>query len=338
MRNSRPSGEGEKNHEDKKSYLWSACFHCGVQPTRQRTAAGESLSYRRSILSLRYGAARRGVPPTSARAIEGKNLVIEWRFYDGRSDLLNSFAAELVRLKVDAIFGNATPTIQAAKKATTTIPIVMTAGADPAESGLVASLERPGGNITGLTSVSTALNGKRLELAKEIIADLSRVGVLLDPDYPTMTATANLKDTQNTADSLGLKLQLLEVRSANDFENVFRAATEARAQGLIHFSHAVITNGRKRVVDLALKHRLPAIYADVQFIDAGGLMSLGADPLDLIRRAAGYIDKILKGTKPADLPMGKPTKFELLINAKVAKQIGLTIPTSVLARADKVIE
>lgn len=214
----------------------------------------------------------------------------------------------------------------------------MTAGADPAESGLVASLERPGGNITGLTSVSTALNGKRLELAKEIIADLSRVGVLLDPDYPTMTATANLKDTQNTADSLGLKLQLLEVRSANDFENVFRAATEARAQGLIHFSHAVITNGRKRVVDLALKHRLPAIYADVQFIDAGGLMSLGADPLDLIRRAAGYIDKILKGTKPADLPMGKPTKFELLINAKVAKQIGLTIPTSVLARADKVIE
>jgi putative ABC transport system substrate-binding protein len=270
--------------------------------------------------------------------VEGQNLATEWRFSDGKLDRLDPLAAELVRLKVDVIFGNAAPTIQAAKKATTTIPIVMIAGADPAESGLVASLERPGGNITGLTSVSTALNGKRMELAKEIIPDLSLVGVLLDPNYPTITSGQSLKETQTAADSLGLKLQLLEVRSVNDFDNAFGAATKVRAQALIHFSHTVITNARKRVAALAMTHRLPAVYADTQFIDAGGLMSLGPDPLDLIRRAAGYVDKILKGAKPADLPMEKPTKFEVVINAKVAKQIGLTIPSKVLARADKVIE
>jgi putative ABC transport system substrate-binding protein len=270
--------------------------------------------------------------------VEGQNLAIEWRFAEGKLDRLDALAGDLVRLKVDVIFGNATPTIQAVKKATTTIPIVMIAGADPAASGLVASLERPGGNITGLTSVSSALNGKRLELAKEIIPDLSRVGVLLDPDYPTITSAPTLKETQSTADSLGLKLQLLEVRSVNDFENAFGAATKARSQALIHFSHTVITNARKRVAELALKNRLPAVYADAQFIDAGGLMSLGADPFDLIRRAAGYVDKVLKGAKPADLPMEKPAKFELVISAKVAKQIGLTIPPNVLARADKVIE
>jgi putative ABC transport system substrate-binding protein len=268
--------------------------------------------------------------------IEGQNLVIEWRFWEGKPDRRTEYAAELVRLKVDVIFGNNTPTILAAKKATTTIPIVMIAAADPAESGLVASLERPGGNITGLTSVSSALNGKRLELAKEIIPELSRVGILLDPDYPTVGVT--LKETQNTADSLGLKLQFLEVRSVNDFENAFDAATKARAQALIHFSHTVIVNGRKSIAELAVKHRLPAVYNDTQFIDAGGLMSLGADPLDLTRRAATYVDKILKGAKPADLPMEKPTKFELVINAKVAQQIGLTIPPSVVARADKVIK
>ena len=270
--------------------------------------------------------------------VEGKNLAIEWKFTEGKLDRLDSFAAELVQLKVNVIFGNNTPTVQAAKKATTTIPIVMIAGADPAETGLVASLERPGGNITGLTSVSSALNGKRMELAREMIPNLARVGVLLDPNYPTITAAPTLKETQSAADSLGLKLQLLEVRSAADFDNAFEAASKARAQALIHFSHAVITNGRKRVTELALKHKLPAVYADTQFVDVGGLMSLGADSLDLIRRAAGYIDSILKGAKPADLPMEKPTKFELVINAKVAEQIGLAIPSSMLAQADKVIK
>jgi putative tryptophan/tyrosine transport system substrate-binding protein len=269
--------------------------------------------------------------------VEGQNLTIEWRFSEGKLDRLDSLAADLVRLKVDAIFGTATPTIQAAKKATTTIPIVMIAGADPVETGLVASLERPGGNITGLTSVSSALNGKRMELAKEMIPNLIRVGVLLDPDYPTVTAARSLQETRSAADSLGLKLQILEVRSTGDLDSAFEAATKERAQALIHFSHTIITNNRKRVTELALKHKLPAVYADTQFIDVAGLMSLGADPLDLTRRAAGYIDRIFKGAKPAEMPMEKPTKFELVINAKVANQIGLEIPPNVLARADKVI-
>jgi putative tryptophan/tyrosine transport system substrate-binding protein len=297
-------------------------FRIGMLSARSGTDARDEV-FRQRLRELGY--------------VEGKNLFIEWRFSDGKLDHLDSLAAELVSLKVDVIFGNATPTIQAAKKATTTIPIVMIVGADPAESGLVASLHRPGGNITGLTSVSSALNGKRMELVKEIVPNLSRVGVLLDPDYPTITAGRSLQETQSAADSLGLKLELMEVRSVNDFENVFETATKARVQALIHFSHTVITNARKRITELALKHRLPAVYADTQFIDAGGLMSLGADPLDLIRRAAGYVDKILKGAKPAEMPMEKPTKFELVINAKVANQIGLEIPPNVLARADKVI-
>jgi putative tryptophan/tyrosine transport system substrate-binding protein len=239
---------------------------------------------------------------------------------------------------VDAIFGTATPTIQAAKKATTTIPIVMIAGADPAETGLVASLERPGGNITGLTSVSSALNGKRMELAKEMIPNLARVGVLLDPDYPTITAARSLQETQSAANSLGLRLQTLEVRRAGDLDSAFEAATKERAQAFIHFSHAVITNNRKRVTELALKYKLPAVYADTQFMDVGGLMSLGADPLDLTRRAAGYVDRVFKGAKPAEMPMEKPTKFELVINLKTAQEIGLNIPEAMLKRADKIIK
>jgi putative ABC transport system substrate-binding protein len=270
--------------------------------------------------------------------VEGKNLAIEWKFTEAKTKLLQAHVADLVRLKVDAIFANTTPTIQALKKATTTIPIVMTAGADPAESGLVQSLERPGGNITGLTSVSSSLNGKRLELAKDVIPGLSRVGVLMDPEYPTITTGQSLKETHGQAAALGLKLHLMEVRSIEDFTQAFRAASEARAQTLIHFSHAVITNNRKNVIELALKHRLPAVYADRQFTDAGGLMSLGADPFDLIRRAADYVDRIFKGAKPAEMAIGKPTKFDLVINTGVAKQIGLSIPDAVLKGADKIIE
>jgi putative ABC transport system substrate-binding protein len=214
----------------------------------------------------------------------------------------------------------------------------MIAGADPAETGLLASLERPGGNITGLTSASSALNGKRMELAKEMIPNLARVGVLLDPDYPTITAARSLQETQSDAASLGLKLQILEVRSAGDLDSAFEAATKEQAQALIHFSHAVITNNRKRVTELALKHKLPAVYADTQFMDVGGLMSLGADPLDLTRRAAGYVDRIFKGAKPAEMPMEKPTKFEVVINLKTAQQIGVKIPEAMVKRADKIIK
>jgi putative tryptophan/tyrosine transport system substrate-binding protein len=300
----------------------------------------------RKMLKIGYLSLRSGIEPRDEvfrerlhelGYIEGKNFAIEWRFYNGKTELLDQYAAELVRLKVDALFGNNTPTIMALKKATTTIPIVMIAGADPAESGLVKSAEWPGGNITGLTSASSSLNGKRLELAKEVIPELARAAVLLDPVYPTITSGRSLNETQSAAAALGLKLQALEVRSVDDLANAFRAASDARAQALIHFSHAVITNNRKQVVELALKYRLPAIYADRQFMDVGGLMSLGADPLDLVRRAAGYVDKILKGANPAEMAMEKPIKFELLINATAAKQIGLNIPETVLKRADKII-
>jgi len=306
------------------------------------TAQQPGKMYRVGVLSVRGGMEQRDeVFRQRLRElgyVEGKNLSIEWKFSDGKPDRLEPLTAELVKLNVDVIFGNSTPVILAAKKVTKTIPIVMTAGADPAETGLVASLERPGGNITGLTSVSTALNGKRMALAKEVVPNLARMGVLLDPEYPTITAGPSLKDAQSEAASLGLKLQLLEVRRAGDLNDVFEAATKERTQAFIHFSHAVITNARKRVAELALKHKLPAVYADTQFMDVGGLMSLGADPLDLVRRAAEYVDKILKGGKPAEMAMGKPTKFELVINTKVADQIGVAIPPNVLARADQVIK
>ena len=271
--------------------------------------------------------------------IEGQNVVIEWRFWDNKPDRLNEYAAELVRLKVDVIFGNNTATNQAAKKATTTIPIVMTAGTDPVESGLVASQERPGGNITGLTSASAskAVYGKRLELLKEIIPQFSRVGVLMDPGYIALTGNQSFKEVQAVAGSLGLSVQSLEVRGPNDFESAFQAAAKGGSQAVIHLGHPVISNNRTQVSEAALKSRMPVLYTDTLFTDAGGLMSFGAEPLDLLRRAVDYIDKILKGAKPADMPIGQPTKFELVINAKVAQQIGLTIPPNVMARADKVI-
>ena len=298
--------------------------------------------YRVGVLSVRGGMEERDevfrTRLNELGYIEGKNLIVDWRFSDGKPERIAPLIAELTKLNVDVLFGSSTPVIQTAKNVTKTIPIVMTAGADPAETGLVASLERPGGNITGLTSVSTALNGKRMALAKEVVPNLARVGVLLDPEYPTITAGPSLKDAQSEAASLGLKLQLLEVRSVGDLDNVFEAAIKERTQALIHFSHAVITNARKRVAELALKNRLPAVYADTQFMEVGGLMSLGADPLDLVRRAAEYVDKILKGGKPAEMAIGKPAKFELVINTKVAEQMGLAIPSNVLARADRMIK
>jgi ABC-type uncharacterized transport system substrate-binding protein len=298
--------------------------------------------YRVGVLSVRGGMEERDEVfrkrLNELGYIEGKNLIVDWRFSDGKPERIAPLIAELTKLNVDVLFGSSTPVIQTAKNVTKTIPIIMTAGADPAETGLVASLERPGGNITGLTSVSTALNGKRMALAKEVVPNLARVGVLLDPEYPTITAGPSLKDAQSEAASLGLKLQLLEVRSVGDLDNVFEAAIKERTQALIHFSHAVITNARKRFAELALKNRLPAVYADTQFMEVGGLMSLGADPLDLVRRAAEYVDKILKGGKPAEMAIGKPAKFELVINTKVAEQMGLAIPSNVLARADRMIK
>ncbi len=268
--------------------------------------------------------------------IEGKNIVIEERYADGKEDRLPALAAELVHLKVDIIVvggGNAT---LAAKNATKTVPIVMGAASDPVGTGLVASLARPGGNITGLTLINQDLSGKRLELLKEAIPKLNHVAVLTYYDNPA--ATLMLKETETAAQSLGLQLQILEVRGSNELENAFGVAKKGRAEAMNVLSSAFFGAERKKIVELASKRQLPAMYFDKQFVESGGLMSYGANIADLFRRAAIYVDKILKGANPADLPVEQPAKFEFIVNLKTAKQIGLTIPPNLLARADKVIK
>jgi putative ABC transport system substrate-binding protein len=266
--------------------------------------------------------------------IEGQNIVIEWRSAEGKLERLPDLAAELVRLKVDVIFVRSTAAVQTAKNATTTVPVVSVSG-DPVGLGLVASLARPGGNVTGLANLTPELAGKRLELLKEVIPRVSRVAVLWYPDTPS--AALRVRETEAAASSLGIKLQLVEVREVNDFELAFSAMKKDRAGALVPLRGTLIVNQLKRIAELAAENRLPAMYDDREFTEAGGLMSYGTMLADLDRRAANYVDKILKGAKPADLPVEQPTKFELVINLKTAKQIGLTIPPNVLARADRVI-
>jgi len=268
--------------------------------------------------------------------VEGKNILVEYRYAEGKPDRLPSLAAELVRLKVDVIVTTGTPPSQAAKTATTTIPIVMALISDPVGAGLVASLARPGGNITGLSSISQDLSGKRLELLKEAIPKVSRVGVLYDPNDPAKVA--EFKEIEVAARPLGVHLQSLEVRSLDELESAFKAATRGKATALLVLPTTILSTRTKQIAELAAKNRLPTMFATSQYMDAGGLMSYGPDYADLWRRAATYVDKILKGAKPADLPVEQPMKFELVINLKTAKQIGLTIPPNVLARADKVIK
>ena len=268
--------------------------------------------------------------------VEGNNIIIEKRFANGNAELFRSFAEELVGLKVDVIFTQTTPAVQAVMKATSRIPIVVALAADPVEVGLVASLAQPGGNVTGLTSISADLYAKRLDLLKETFPQLSRVAVLRDPDFSSRSPRA-YQAVESDAEKLGLKLQSLEVQQASDFENAFRTAVKARSQAAIHFNHTVIVANRKRVAELADKARLPMMYNDAQFMDAGGLMSYGAHGPDVIRRAATYVDKILKGASPRDLPIERPVKFEFIINISAAKRIGVTIPPNVLVRADRVI-
>ena len=268
--------------------------------------------------------------------VEGENIIIEWRSAEGALDHLPALAAELVRLKVDVIVTGGSPTTRAAKDATATIPIVMAQDGDPVGNGFVASLARPGGNITGLSSLFSELSGKRLELLKEIIPRLSHVAVL-----GTSTNPANapqLRETELAAGVVGVKLQYLDVLDPKDIETAFRAASNARADAVLVLVSVVFNSQRKQMADLAVKSRLPAIYGQQEFVEAGGLMTYNVSTADLWRRSATYVDKILKGRKPADLPVEQPTKFELIINLTAAKQIGLTIPPSLLARADQVIE
>jgi putative tryptophan/tyrosine transport system substrate-binding protein len=267
---------------------------------------------------------------------EGKNIVIEWRFGDGKVDRLSALATELVGLKVAVIVTGGTGPTRAAKEATSTIPIVMAQDNDPVASGVVASLARPGGNITGLSNFAPELSGKRLEILREVIPKLSRVAVLGSSTGPSYALV--MRELELAAKVLGVKLQYLDILEPKDVETAFRAAAAGRADGVTTFASAMVVSQRAQIVELAAKNRLPGIYHNSQFSEAGGLMFYGVNVLDLDRRAATYVDKILKGAKPADLPVEQPTKFELVINLKTAKQIGVTIPQSVLYRADKVIK
>jgi ABC-type uncharacterized transport system substrate-binding protein len=269
--------------------------------------------------------------------VEGKNIVIEWRHHGGKLDRLPALAAELVRLKVDIIITVGAPAARAAKEATVTIPIVMMNVGDAVGSGFVASLARPGGNITGLSGLVPELSGKRLELLKEVVPRLSRAAV-----FGTSTSPDNaqaLKEIDLAAAALKVKLEYLDVLSPKDFETAFRAAGKARTEAVLMMVAGGVTSGlQTKIAELAVKNRLPVIYGARAAVEAGGLMSYGVNQHDLDRRAATYVDKILKGRKPADLPIEQPMKFEFIINLKAAKQIGLTIPPNVLVRADKVIK
>jgi ABC-type uncharacterized transport system substrate-binding protein len=268
--------------------------------------------------------------------VEGKNIVIEWRYAEGKFDRLPALAAELVRLKVDVIATAGPMDTRAANEATSTIPIVMTWDQDPVGSGFVASLARPGGNVTGLSIVAPEISGKQLELLKEIVPRLSRVAFLGNSSEPGNAQA--LRETETAARSFGVQLQYLDVLTPKDIETAIRAASNGRAHAILVLTSPVTFAHRTQVVDLAAEHRLPAIYHRRQFVEDGGLMSYGVSQNDLDRRAATYVDKILKGAKPADLPVEQPTKFEFVINLKTAKQIGLTIPPNVLVRADRVIK
>jgi putative ABC transport system substrate-binding protein len=286
-----------------------------------------------SINSARYEAFRQGLRELGY--VEGKNIVIEWRTAVGKLDRLPALAAELARLKVDVIVTTGPTSTRAAKEATSTIPIVMAFDNDPVANGFIASLARPGGNITGLSTLAPEISGKQLELLKEIVPKLSRVAVFGTSTMPGYALV--LKEMELAAGALKLQLQYLDVLDPKDIETAFRAASKARAGAVLVLASPVFASQRTQIADLAIKSRLPAIYSNSSYVDAGGLMTYGVSFTDLDRRAATYVDKILKGRTPADLPVEQPMKFEFIISLEAAKQIGLTVPPNVLVRADKVI-
>jgi putative tryptophan/tyrosine transport system substrate-binding protein len=291
-------------------------------PTRPSSLLNRTEAFRQGLKKLGY--------------IEGKNIALEYRWAEGKFDRLPDLAAELVRLNVDVVVTCGPAATRAAKEATNTIPVIMTFDSDPVGNGFVASLARPGGNITGLSALAPEISGKQLELLKEIVPKLSRVAVL-----GTSTQAGNaqaLKETELAAGAFNVQFQYLDVVDPKDIETAFRAATKARADALLVVVSVVLIDHRTQIANLALKSRLPVTYYRREFVEDGGLMSYGVSYTDLDRRAAIYVDNVLKGAKPADLPVEQPTKFELVINLKAANQIGLTIPPNVLARADKVIK
>jgi putative ABC transport system substrate-binding protein len=317
--------------------LFALCVPASAQQPKKIPRIGfllspSSYSDRERIEAFRQGLRELGY-------VEGQNVIVEYRdMREARSTEYPKLAAELVRgLKADLIVvGGGTGLARVAKETTKTIPFIMTGGSDPVGAGLVASLARPGGNITGLTAIAAELAGKRLELLKETLPRLTRVGVLWNPT--DQGSAQGLKEIEIAAPTLGLDVQSLQVRSPSNFESAFKAAIAGQARALQVLGSGLINSHRNRIIEFATKSRLPTMFADAALVQAGGLMSYGPNAPDLYRRAATYVDKILKGAKPADLPVEQPTKFELIINLKAAKQIGLTIPPNVLARADKVIK
>ena len=282
----------------------------------------------------RFDALRQGLRDLGY--IEGKNILLEYRYAEGKQDPIPSLVAELVQLEVDVLVSPSLPAVRAAKQATKTIPIVMVFNADPIATGIVDSLAHPGGNITGLTRLTRDLGGKRLELLKDVVPRISRVGVLWDVDEAS--AAIGFKEYEAAARALKIQLQSLGVRAPMpDLEGAFRDAAKEHASALITIRNGLLLLYQKRIGDLAIKNRLPSMYEGSDFVEAGGLMSYSPNDAESFRRAAYYVDKILKGAKPGDLPIEQPTKFEFVINLKTAKQIGLTISPTVLARADKII-
>ena len=314
--------------------VFALAVNAQAQQTKKTPRIGFLTSLPSSSMADRTEAFRQGLRELGY--IEGKNIVIEWRYADGKPERRSALAAELVGLKVEVIVSAGPAVTRPAKEATSTIPIVMAYDDDPVGSGFVSSLARPGGNITGLSAVSPELSGKRLQFLKEIIPRLLRVSVFGQSTYPGNSQA--LKETEVAARSLGVQLQYLEVQASKDIESAFREARKGHAEAVFMLPNPVLFPQRRQVAELAVKNRFPAIYARTEYVDAGGLMTYGPDVLDLFKRAATYVDKILKGAKPADLPVEQPTKFELVINLKTAKQIGLTIPPNVLARADRGIK
>ena len=314
--------------------LFALCLSAEAQQPKKIPRIGYLGVNPRSVNLARIEAFQQGLRELGYS--EGKNIVIEWRSAEGKVDRLPALASELVRLKVDIIVTNGPTSTRSAKQPTATIPIVMTFDDDPVGNGFVDSLARPGGNITGLSTLSPEISGKQLELLKEVVPRLSRVAVFGSSIQPGNAQS--LKEVELAARAFGVQLQYLDVLDPKDIETAFRTAGTWRAEAVLALASLVLNSHRTQVGELAVKSRLPAIYRRPEFVEDGGLMSYATSYTDLNRRAATYVDKILKGAKPADLPVEQPKKFEFIINLKTAKQIGLTIPPNVLLRADKVIK
>ena len=314
--------------------LLALCLPVNAQQAKKIPRIGYLQGASASSVAARTEALRHGLRELGY--MEGKSILIEYRYAEGKQDRESDLASELVRLKVDLIVTGGPTATRAAKQATSTIPIVMGFDNDPVGSGFVVSLARPGGNITGLSSLTPELSGKRLELLKEIVPKLSRLAVLGNSTEPGNAQS--LKEMELAAPGFAVQLQYLDVQDPKDIETAFRAASNGRAQALLVMGSSIFASQRTHIAELAVKYWLPATYTRLEYVEAGGLMTYGPSITDLFRRSATYVDKIIKGAQPADLPVEQPIKFEFIINLKAAKQIGLTIPPNVLARADRVIK